>query len=319
MIRLFLGTDSLAKEQHLKAVASQKNAEIRRFNDGDSVPSLTEFSENTLFGPVQVFVFDNSIAKTGLLEKEDQLLAVSADIIILEDVIPKRGNALLAFSKNSNVEVVNFDPPALTQVPAWLEERAKFYNTTITSGGIQSLLAALVPEPASSWEKPTVDLRLLDHELQKLATYTDGKPINEETVGKLTKKNSSAEVWHVINAIADKNSKLVFSSLEKFMSDAHSTGDDKAKLIMLNALLADQFRNILMVQDFLNSRIPDQEILAKTGWKSGRLFQLKKISSRFNSSKLRQILQRLEDLDIELKTSSIPARPIMDLILSQVL
>jgi DNA polymerase III delta subunit len=318
MIRIFLGTDTLSKEQQLKTIAAQKKAEPRRFNEGDTFPDISQFSESTLFGPPQVFVFDASIAKTDLLDKEELLLAAPAEIIILEEAAPKRGSSLLALTKNPAVEVVNFDPPALAKIPAWLADRAKHHGASITADGATALLASLIPEPASSWEKPTADLRLLDHELLKLATYTDGQPITAETVNALTKKNTATQVWHVINAIADKNSKIVFTSLEKFMADSEG-GDDKAKLILLNALLADQFRNILLIQDFQTLRLPDQEILAKTGWKTGRLYQLKKLASRFTALKLRQILQRLEDLDIELKTGSTPPRPIMDLILAQVL
>jgi DNA polymerase III delta subunit len=319
MIRIFLGTDTLSKEQQLKTIASQMKAELRRFNEGDIFPDVSQFSESTLFGPTQVFVFDNSIGKSGLLDNAELLMAAPSEIIILEEAAPKRGNAILALSKNPAVKILNFDPPSLDKIPAWLAERAKHYGASITKDGIQVLLDALIPEPASSWEKPVADLRMLDHELLKLATYADGNPITAETVSALTKKNTSTQVWHVINAIADKNSKTVFSSLEKFMADSDAGTDDKAKLILLNALLADQFRNILLVQDFQNLRVPDQEILTKTGWKSGRLYQLKKLAGRFTMQKLRQILQRLEDLDIELKTTSTPARPIMDLILAQVL
>jgi len=319
MIRIFVGTDTLSKEQHLKTIASQKNSELRRFNDGDTFPDVRQFSESTLFGSPQIFVFDNSIAKSSLLDNEELLLAAPVEIIILEEAAPKRGSALLGLSKNPKVEVISFDPPPIDKIPAWLTARAKHHGASITADGVKALLAALIPEPASNWEKPVADLRLLDHELLKLATYTDGKPITSETVNALTKKNTATQVWHVINAIAAKDSKTVFSSLEKFLADNDGGGDDKSKLILLNALLADQFRNILLVQDLQILRLPDQEILAKTGWKSGRLYQLKKLASRFTALKLGQILQRLEDLDIELKTTSTPARPIMDLILAQVL
>lgn len=319
MVRIYLGTDSFAKEQRLKTLAAQKGAELRRFAEGDVFPNAGQFGGATLFGPPQVFVFDNSISHSGLLDKVDELLAPSAEIIILEDSAPKRGSALLALTKNPQVEIVKFDPPAVDKAPVWLVDQAKNYGAAITMEGARALVSALVPEPASSWDKPVVDLRQLDNELQKLLAYADGKPVTGEAVAALTKKNESTEIWHVINAIAEKNSKGVFTSLEKFLADTGSTGDDKAKLIFLNAMLADQFRNILLVQDVQGRRLPDQEILAKTGWKSGRLYQLKKLATKFPGPKLRQILQRLEDLDIELKTSSTPARPIVDLILAQVL
>jgi DNA polymerase III delta subunit len=103
--------------------------------------------------------------------------------------------------------------------------------------------------------------------------------------------------------------------IEQFYSDDSS--DDKAKSIQLNALLAEQFRNILMIQDFQKQRIPDAVILSKTGWKSGRLFVIKKLASKFKTAQLMSVLNKLEHLDIELKTSGIPGQVILQLITAQ--
>lgn len=319
MIRIFSGTDTFTKEQELRSLAKMVGAEIFRITENGPFPRLEDLNGKALFGPPQIYVFDNSIAKSGFLEKSEQLLSTKAEIVILENALPKKTVSFAQLAKDDSVETKVFDAPEASNIPTWVRERAKFYNTSISTSAVALLIESLVPEPAAFWEKPTADLMLIDHEIQKLVAYCDGKEISQEAVENLVKKNSSVDVWHVINAIAEKNSKKVFAVLDKFMAENDSTGDDKAKLIMLNALLADQFRNILMMQDFQASFVPDLEVLKQTGWKSGRLYQLKKVCSRFTQDKVRIILKRLEDLDIELKTSSTPARPIMDLILAQVL
>lgn len=319
MISIFIGKDNFSKHQRLKELAKETGVDLRWLREGDSFPGVGELGGTALFGPAEAYVFDNSIAKSGLLDNLESLLATSGRVIIVEDAAPKRGTALQSLVGNEAVEVVNFDPPETTELPAWIAQRAEHHGASINKEGIAELIAALVPQPASSWEKPFVDLRQIDLELQKLATYADGQAITADIVRELTKRNTETQVWHVINAIADKNSKSAFAALEKFLAEADDGGDDKSKIILLNALLADQFRNILLVQDMQNRSVPDSAILGQTGWKSGRLFQLKKLAARFNTLQVSQILQRLADLDVELKTSATPPRPIVDLILAQVL
>jgi len=73
----------------------------------------------------------------------------------------------------------------------------------------------------------------------------------------------------------------------------------------------------LLVQDFLARRVPDQEILKQTAWKSGRLFVMKKLAGKFKPGQLISILDKLERLDIETKTTTTPGQTILQLILAQ--
>lgn len=319
MVKLFLGTNNFSLRNRLTELASQTGLELKQYHEGDVMPGLAELSGSTLFGPGFLHVFHNSIAKSNLLDDVESLLVSSGVIIIVESSSPKKNSALQQLLNHPKIEIEQFDDPQIQQLPSWLTEQAKTYGASITPAGAKALIAALVPEPAAFWDKPKIDLVLFHNELAKLAAYTNGKPITEQEVGELTKTNDSAEVWHVVNAMADKNSKAVFTAMEKFLSEQGNASTDAGKLILLNALLADQFRNLLLVQDLEDRKVPDSEILKLTGWKSGRLSQLRKVSKRFAPAQLKQILQKLENLDIELKTTNTPSRPILDLILTQVL
>ena len=57
--------------------------------------------------------------------------------------------------------------------------------------------------------------------------------------------------------------------------------------------------------------------LTTTGWKSGRLFVMKKAALRFAPKKIMETLQKLSSLDEELKTSQTPPKVLLDLIISQ--
>ena len=64
--------------------------------------------------------------------------------------------------------------------------------------------------------------------------------------------------------------------------------------------------------------MPDDIILEKTEWKSGRLFVMKKLSAPFQEKALVSLLTKLEALDVELKSSSVPPKVLVDLIVSQI-
>jgi len=161
-----------------------------------------------------------------------------------------------------------------------------------------------------------MNLNQLDNELQKLIAYADGKPIDRGMVDVLVRKNTDVETWDIINALGDRNMKQAFLALEQFYAN-DTAGDDKAKTIQLNALLADQFRSILLAQDFVSQRAPDAVVLEKTGWKSGRLFVMKKLAGKFKPGQLLGALDKLERLDIELKSTTTPGQVILQLIAAQ--
>jgi DNA polymerase III delta subunit len=99
---------------------------------------------------------------------------------------------------------------------------------------------------------------------------------------------------------------------------ATEVGDDKANAIKVTALLADQFRSLLIVTDATARHLPDAAILEMTGWKSGRLFVMKKLSRNFATQQLKQALAKLENLDRELKTSTMPPHVVLDLIIADI-
>jgi len=84
-------------------------------------------------------------------------------------------------------------------------------------------------------------------------------------------------------------------------------------------VLSEQFRSILLVLAAQAERVPDQKLLADTGWKSGRLFVVRKNAARFSPRSIMELLQKLSFLDTELKSTSTPPRVLLDLILAPLL
>jgi DNA polymerase III delta subunit len=315
MITLLLGEDDLSKQNFINGLASEQNSEVVGYAAGDNLPSLRELAEPVLFGPAKLNVFTGCLTKFSV---EDVLVQADAksNVIFNETSVDKRKKDTTAILKAKGVTSHEFPAPSGPNIITWINKHAEQLGGKLEKGAAEALSSAIVPE-ATGWPRiePKLNVWQAHGEIAKLITYADGQAVTAEMVAELVPSKESGEVWEAINAFGERNRIKAFGALEKFYNS--TSEDDKAKTIQLSALLADQFRNLLLVKDFDSRRIADDAVLKQTGWKSGRLFVLRKLSRGFTERQLSDILAKLENLDIELKTSTLPPRVVVDLILAQ--
>ncbi len=313
MLYLFLGKNAFAKNQRLQQLAGLHKADVSRVD----VLNLGELTEPTLFGGARIFVLDNLINQLDVETHAAQLAQSPHVIVLWEDSLDKRKKTTTQWLKHPDVKVEEFDSPQGAELQQWVLQRVKELKVSFADEPTADyFLQTILPAPSSNrFIEPKVDLWQVDSELRKLAAYVGDKPIDRAAVDLLTTKNTELEAWDITNALADRNMPGAFLAMEQFF--ANDALDDKAKTIQLNALLADQFRNILLVQDFTGRRVPEAAVLEQTGWKSGRLFIMKKLAGKFQTRQLLSILDKLERLDIELKTTTTPGQAILQLIMAQ--
>jgi DNA polymerase III delta subunit len=316
MLYLFLGKDTFSKQQRLRHLGQIMKADVSRISSDAGVLNWAQLTEPTLFGGPRIFVLENLISQ---LDPDTDILHLSQSghtSVLWEDSLDKRKKTTTQWLKHPDIKVEEFDPPQGPQLQQWVTQRAKELGASFDKAAADYFLSVILPPPsASRFAEPSVDLWQIDSELRKVAAYAGGKPIDKTAVDAVATKNSEVEAWDITNALADRDLNRAFLALEQFYSD--DSLDDKAKTIQLNALLADQFRNILLVQDFTRRRVPDPAILEQTAWKSGRLFIMKKLAGKFRPEQLLPILDKLERLDVELKTTTTPGQTILQLILAQ--
>jgi DNA polymerase III delta subunit len=315
MVYLFLGADDFSKKLRIKQLAKLHKADLSFHNTAK--PNLEDMAGETLFGGKRVFVLEGLISEFELERDLPALVKSSQVIVFSEEKLDKRKSATAAWLKYKDIEVEEFAAPQGPTLRQWVADRVKDMNSKIDTATINHFLNTILPLPSSNkFVEQKIDLWQLFHELEKLVTFANVKPITKEMVDELTTPNLTVESWDIANALAERNAKQAFLALEQFYADEDS-GDDKAKTIQLNALLAEQFRSILMVQDFVSRGVPEAEILRQTGWKSGRLFIVRKLSSRFKPQELLSVLSKLELLDAELKSTTLPGRVVLGLIAVQ--
>ncbi len=313
MLTLLLGTDLLAKKNHIKAAASQRGAEIETVSGAEGVLNLGSLFEPQLFGAPKIVVLDNlwkklddeQIAKL-LLMAEDK----SATVFVVEESLDKRKRVNQDFLKNPKVVVVLLDAPIGTSAATkWIKNFAQQTGLKIDSTASLALAHALLIDDDS-----TLDVARAETELAKLSAYANGKSITTEMVESLIEKVAGVDIFELLNAIAVKNKQQALKILDQYFST--EAADEKTNAIKVSALLADQFRSLLIAADANARSIPDAKVLEMTKWKSGRLFMMKKLCRNFTVQQLQQALAKLENLDRELKTGSMPPHVVLDLIIA---
>lgn len=325
MLTLLLGSDDFSKTQYLKVKAQEKQAETQSFGKDDDLPNLDSLLEQNLFSKAKFFILKECFEKLKATETDlEKLVATTNHIFIFQEKLDKRISLNKKLLAHKSVEAKEFNLPHGGQFNKWIENRVKELGGKIPKTVIELLAQKLGRDDFTEIKeggkvvaiKEAINLWQTDMEIKKLISLAKVGEITTNDVNELVHLETEIDAFKITNAIADGKKTEAVDLIQKFL--AYETGgDQKAGIIQLNALLAEQFRNVLICQDFLSRKISDQEIAKKTAWKSGRLYILKKIANRFQLQKVLALLNKLGALDEELKTSNVPPRVLLELILAQ--
>ncbi len=322
MLYLLLGPDDFFKNDFITSLVKEKRADLVKFVEIDNLPQASDLFGTDLFSKPKVFVFDSVIPK--LPEDLSALVKSPNQIVISIKSLDKRKKENKDLLANKNITVQEFSLPHGRELNQWITNRIKLLGGTITSAATESLAVALGRDDAKETKfggrvvevEEAYSLWQADAEIKKLLAFANGREINENDVLQLVNQTFEVDVFELTNSIADGKKQQAMKLLHKFLFN-QTGSDEKGTVIQLNALLSQQFRNVASTQDFLSRKIGDGQILEITGWKSGKLFVLKKIAKTFSPKKVLEFLNKLVALDEELKSSNVPPKVLLDLIVSQ--
>ena len=324
MFTLCLGPDDFSKKQYVDALAAKDKAQVVVFSFPDQLP-MGELLGGDLFGGKKVFIVFEAIK---LLEEKNlhSLIETSNQIFFFENKLDKRVKFYKDLTANKQITVRDFPLPHGSELNLWIQHRVIELGGVIEHSAIEALAVALGRDEARETKfggkvvetEELFSLWQTDSEIKKLLAYADGHNITEQMVKELVENITDASALDIVNALGEKNRQKTFNLLVKFLQ-GESAADEKGKIIQLNAILAEQFRNVALVQDFLKSGAGEGEIIKQTGWKSGRVYIMKKIAAQFDQKKVLDTLAKLHALDEELKSSGTPPGVLMNLIVTQLL
>jgi len=306
MLTLLLGDDVYAKQAYLDQELSKIEGDLNKFQAGEDMPKLSSLGGASLFGGAGVYLFVDCLKN---YELEDLEIAAknSVPIYFWESSLDKRLAKSKQLIKIANVK--EFSSPERDSAQAWILSHADRLGIKIQPSAAGGLGNRVLGSP-----KTNLPVMTAHQELLKLSSYAGEETISTAMVEELTPQDLSIDMFALLDFVGSKNKAQAIKLLQNYYES--SSEDDKALTIRLVALLSDQFRSLLIAKDLGAQGLNDQQILQTTGWKSGRLFVMNKIGRNFSSAQLQSALTKLYSLDKELKTSTLPPRVIVDMIVA---
>jgi DNA polymerase III subunit delta len=308
MLTLLLGEEVFAKQAFLDAELAKTGAEAQKHQVSDELPRLTHLVGESLFGTSSAHVFVDCLKEYELPDLE-QAANNSAAIYFWETSVDKRLTKTKQLFKIATVK--EFPAPTREQAKAWTLAHAQQMEIAIQPSAAEILAQRMLGDTVQS-----LPVLAVHNELLKLSSYAGTDPISTAMVEELTPQDFSIDLFALLDAIGTKQKARAVALLQQYYDS--SSEDDKQLTIRLVALLSDQLRSLLITKDLVSQGLSDQQILAATGWKSGRLFVMNKLGRNFSVEQLSAALTKLYNLDKELKTSTMPPRIIIDLIVAAI-
>jgi len=187
---------------------------------------------------------------------------------------------------------------------AWILKRVKEeYDTDIEQAAAIALASVT-----------GTDLRRADNELVKLVSYVDGKrPISEADVALLTPYVAEANVFDMVDAIANGNGRVALSLMAQVLD-----ADPSDPGFRLFALIARQFRLLLLTREHLETggSANKNDIASVLGIHPYPASKLATQSRRFDLDTLDTIYRRVQGYDQQMKTGEIKPRLALELLVT---
>ena len=228
------------------------------------------------------------------------------DLVLVDETPDKRRGLWRGFSigerhapglheliESKQVTLATLATPDARTVPAWIQRRAQERNIPIDGRAVQ-LLATYVGS----------NLRQLDNELEKLATYAAGRPISAADVDLLVSDASEAMIWALTDALSQRNGRDAMRSLQSMRKgDANPFG--------ILTMVARQYRLMVKVKDAMTQaggrgQASEYDVAKIVGEKPYPVKKAMQQAAGYSFDDLTAILDRLLTADFAMKTGATP-------------
>lgn len=276
--------------RELRKYLSDKYGELEYMSADRGSTPLREliFSANSrsLFGSKKLIVVNDSDKFT------------NEENAILEEYLQKPGNGtylVLKYSDGrkikldmSNLFLVNFPRDGkniLIQLRRIIESR----NYKITNDALR-MLTDLVGN----------NLVELSNEVNKLLVYLkDSGDIKKSDIEKYIKRTNYSDIFQLINAVCNKDSKLALKTL----SDLESMREEPIAIINR---ISWRLRQIWQVKQLKDRGLSNTDIMSELKISSGNLYYIQKQSRNFDYEDIKIALNNIYKTDLKLKSTQIP-------------
>lgn len=260
---------------------------------------FSALGQNSLFQEKKFIVVKNPITnkefKEELLERMESVGKSGHNIVFCQEgKVLKTDRLLSAFKKSA--QVMEFSPLGGEKLAAWII--AEFATVGCE---IDRLAATSLAQRVGS------DLWNLANEIQKIAHFLGPGPITAADIENNTATASELNIFATVDAIAQRNKKQALSLIKEHVSK----GDHPLYLL---AMMAGQFRNLLLVKSCIDEGIP----AARLGIHPYVLSKTTGQARRFAIEEIKKIYSLICQADLDIKTGKVEADAGLDLLISQI-
>jgi DNA polymerase-3 subunit delta len=305
-IYLFYGTDELALAEEVQSLhqrlGDQPMADLntQRFAAANvDLPTLEAACAAVPFlTKRRLVILENPTAFIKTTTSEEffaflQRVPSSTALVLLEpqDLGPKKHGAkpspLLLWAQEHR-DIAHLEHRNVPSGPAfvrWIEQRCQELGGAITHHAAEALAEASAYDPQTA-----------QTELEKLLDYTNyQRDVQPEDVEALTPLYGQAGIFALVDAIGERNAQQALSSLQDLL-------ESEPALVILSMIVR-QFRLLLVAREALDARQHPHQALRPHTKSAFVMNKIARQARNFRLADLKQVYQRLFDLDWGSKTS----------------
>lgn len=277
-------------DRYKKIHKSGLNLKFLDVKESDYNDFLDQFKINSMFSEKKLIIIENFFSKKNFqelfLENVDKLIKSENIIVIYEKgKVDKRKKSFKTLEKKA--EDQEFEPLKENQILNWAKKEFKNFDVEIEDRAL-SVLVSFTGN----------DLWKLSNEIRKLVNFKDKEEIREKDVRLLVRPKIELDIFKTIDAIAKKDKKTTLRLIGEHLEKGDSP------LYILN-MINFQFRNLLIVKDFVENHKPYNVILKKSGLHPFVVKKSYEQCRQFSFGELKKIYQEIFKTDFEVKTGRI--------------
>ncbi len=316
MLTVLYGPDSTRIKTRIGRYSQEVGKSPVFFTQDNPPTSVSELVLPDLFSGTGLFVLKGLLKELLTEENLETWVNSQNQIIFWEESLDGRTTLTATLKKHQQAHLEDYALPEYSGLLGFVKDLAIQEGVEIGQAAIKELIFRLgyLPDPNMSTK---IDPGRIRQELLKLQTSALKSEVTVDMVKGLVPQEAASAGFAVSNALADRDARKLLAALDGYYG-VRAEKDTADKTLALTALLAEQFRSMWAYLQSRTDGVTDDELMQVLGWKSGKLYAVKRSAQRFSLKEVESILEKLEHLDVELKTTTTPSRVIMELILSQV-
>jgi DNA polymerase-3 subunit delta len=300
MFYLFHGDDPYSQQETLAGLTERLGdpamLELNTTQFDGRLPSVAELRQACdsvpFLAPARLVIFHDIFqkrpAETFIKELLDYLpnLPETTRLVFLESRrLPKNHRLVKLADSAENGFVKQFEAPQGSALERWVRQQVK-----VSGGKIEPFAAQMLAANVGN------DLQTLSVEIEKLVLYKNSEgSIDVDDVALLSPYAAEANIFDLVDALGNRSGKQAAQLLQKKLTEG-------ADPFYLFSMFVRQFRLIIQVKSLVMQEMHAPAIAQRLNMHSfvaGKIYQQ---SKQFTLEQLKQIYQRLLEMDVQVKT-----------------